>query len=165
MLFRSVEFRDTKKILMENNTLRDLDGTDMGFYSCEDVTVDGETLIPAGTTDSVIRRSEEQIGVQELNNFVTEFAYAYFYADTQTMKNSLSAGFTGQPETYPAGNNDLIVCWHEVTLDMYREAVANGRYQFAYPYRKDASSNIQNLTIDVVRENNTWKVSSYSLEA
>ena len=160
-----VVFRDSKKILMENNTLRDLQGTDMSFYGCEDVTVDGETLIPVGTTDSVIRQSEEQAGVQELDNLVTGFAYAYFYADTQTMKNYLSAGFTGEPEAYPTGDNELIVCWYEVTLDMYREAVANGHYQFAYPYRKKPSSNIQNLTIDVVRENDTWKVSSYSLEA
>ena len=32
---------------MENNTLRDLDGSDMSFYDCKDVTVNGETLIPA----------------------------------------------------------------------------------------------------------------------
>ena len=42
-----VQFRGTKGIVMENNTLRDLAGSDMDFIDCKDVTVNGETLISA----------------------------------------------------------------------------------------------------------------------
>ena len=66
-------------------------------------------------------------------------------------------------ETYSGNTNDVIVCWHEVTLDMWKEATANGIYEFAYPYRKNVDSEIAYLTIVVVRENDAWKVSSYSL--
>lgn len=46
---------------------------------------------------------------------------------------------------------------------MWKEAEANGTYEFAYPYRENVDSEIAYLTIVVVRENDAWKVSSYSL--
>ena len=47
---------------------------------------------------------------------------------------------------------------------MWKEAEANGTYEFAYPYRAERwTSEIAYLTIVVVRENDAWKVSSYSL--
>ena len=45
----------------------------------------------------------------------------------------------------------------------WKEADANGTYEFAYPYRKNVDSEIAYLAIVVVRENDAWKVSSYSL--
>lgn len=158
-----VRFQSTEGIVMENNTLRDLDGSDMSFYDCKDVTVNGETLIPADASNSIIIQSEEQKGTEALNTFVSGFAFAYFYGDKDTMSQSLSKDYTGGVETYPGNTNDVIVCWHEVTVDMWKEAEANGTYEFAYPYRKNVDSEIAYLTIVVVRENDAWKVSRYSL--
>ena len=158
-----VQFRGTKGIVMENNTLRDLAGSDMDFIDCKDVTVNGETLISADISNSLIIQSEYQQDLQALDRFVTEFANAYFYGDTQTLSAGLSKDYTGGMETYSGNTNDVIVCWHEVTLDMWKEATANGTYEFAYPYRKNVDSEIAYLTIVVVKENNEWKVSSYSL--
>lgn len=79
------------------------------------------------------------------------------------MSAGLSKDYTGGVETYSGNTNDVIVCWHEVTLDMWKEADANGIYEFAYPYRENVDSEIAYLTIAVVRENDAWKVSSYSL--
>lgn len=158
-----VRFQSTEGIVMENNTLRDLDGSDMSFYDCKDVTVNGETLIPADASNSIIIQSEEQKGTEALNTFVSGFAFAYFYGDKDTMSQSLSKDYTGGVETYPGNTNDVIVCWHEVTVDMWKEADANGTYEFAYPYRENVDSEIAYLTIVVVRENDAWKVSSYSL--
>lgn len=158
-----VRFQSTEGIVMENNTLRDLDGSDMSFYDCKDVTVNGETLIPADASNSIIIQSEEQKGTEALNTFVSGFAFAYFYGDKDTMSQSLSKDYTGGVETYSGNTNDVIVCWHEVTVDMWKEADANGTYEFAYPYRENVDSEIAYLTIVVVRENDAWKVSSYSL--
>ncbi|MGM9549489.1 MAG: M56 family metallopeptidase [Faecousia sp.] len=160
-----VQFRETRGILMENNTLRDLGGDNMSFIGCEDVTVDGEILIPKGLISSMSLQSPEQADVQRLNNLVTEFAYAYFQGDTQILVNDLSAGYTGTAQTYPGEKSEVIVCWHEVTLDMWKEATANGYYQFAYPYRKTPESEITYLSIDVVKENDAWKVSAYALDS
>ena len=158
-----VRFQSTEGIVMENNTLRDLDGSDMSFYDCKDVTVNGETLIPADASNSIIIQSEEQKGTEALNTFVSGFAFAYFYGDKDTMSQSLSKDYTGGVEAYSGNTNDVIVCWHEVTVDMWKEADANGTYEFAYPYRENVDSEIAYLTIVVVRENDAWKVSSYSL--
>ena len=158
-----VQFRGTNGIVMENNTLRDLAGSDMNFFDCKDVTVNGETLISADISNSLIIQSEYQQDLQALDRFVTEFANAYFYGDAQTLSAGLSKDYTGGVETYSGNTNDVIVCWHEVTLDMWKEAAANGIYEFAYPYRKNVDSEIAYLTIVVVRENDAWKVSSYSL--
>lgn len=155
-----VRFQSTEGIVMENNTLRDLDGSDMSFYDCKDVTVNGETLIPA---DASIQ-SEEQKGTEALNTFVSGFAFAYFYGDKNTMSQSLSKDYTGGVETYPGDTNNVIVQWFEVTVDMWKEAAANGTCEFAYPYRENVDSEIAYLTIVVVRENDEWKVSSYSLD-
>ena len=159
-----VQFRGTKGIVMENNTLRDLGGSDMDFIDCKDVTVNGETLISADISNSLIIQSEYQQDLQALDRFVTEFANAYFYGDTQTLSAGLSKDYTGGMETYSGNTNDVIVCWHEVTLDMWKEATANGTYEFAYPYRKNVDSEIAYLNIVVVREDDAWKVSSYSLD-
>ena len=159
-----VQFRGTKGIVMENNTLRDLAGSDMDFIDCKDVTVNGETLISADISNSLIIQSEYQQDLQALDRFVTEFANAYFYGDTQTLSAGLSKDYTGGMETYSGNTNDVIVCWHEVTLDMWKEATANGTYEFAYPYRKNVDSEIAYLNIVVVREDDAWKVSSYSLD-
>ena len=158
-----VRFQSTEGIVMENNTLRDLDGSDMSFYDCKDVTVNGETLIPADASNSIIIQSEEQKGTEALNTFVSGFAFAYFYGDKDTMSQSLSKDYTGGVETYPGDTNNVIVQWFEVTVDMWKEADANGTYEFAYPYRENVDSEIAYLTIVVVRENDAWKVSSYSL--
>ena len=158
-----VRFQSTEGIVMENNTLRDLDGSDMSFHDCKDVTVNGETLISADISNSLIIQSEYQQDLQALDRFVTEFANAYFYGDTQTLSAGLSKDYTGGVETYSGNTNDVIVCWHEVTVDMWKEAEANGTYEFAYPYRENVDSEIAYLTIVVVRENDAWKVSSYSL--
>ena len=158
-----VRFQSTEGIVMENNTLRDLDGSDMSFYDCKDVTVNGETLIPADASNSIIIQSEEQKGTEALNTFVSGFAFAYFYGDKDTMSQSLSKDYTGGVETYPGDTNNVIVQWFEVTVDMWKEAAANGTCEFAYPYRENVDSEIAYLTIVVVRENDAWKVSSYSL--
>ena len=158
-----VQFWSSEGIAMENNTLRDLGGSDMSFHDCKDVTVNGETLISADISNSLIIQSEYQQDLQALDRFVTEFANAYFYGDTQTLSAGLSKDYTGGVETYSGNTNDVIVCWHEVTLDMWKEADANGTYEFAYPYRENVDSEIAYLTIVVVRENDAWKVSSYSL--
>ena len=159
-----VRFQSTEGIVMENNTLRDLDGSDMSFYDCKDVTVNGETLIPADASNSIIIQSEEQKGTEALNTFVSGFAFAYFYGDKDTMSQSLSKDYTGGVETYPGDTNNVIVQWFEVTVDMWKEAAANGTCEFAYPYRENVDSEIAYLTIVVVRENDEWKVSSYSLD-
>ena len=112
---------------------------------------------------SLILQSEEQQGTEALSAFVTEFAYAYFYGDMDTLPRLLSKDYTGGVEAYSGNTNDVIVCWHEVTVDMWKEADANGTYEFAYPYRENVDSEIAYLTIVVVRENDAWKVSSYSL--
>ena len=158
-----VRFWSTKGIVMENNTLRDLGGSDMDFSDCEDVTVNGETLIPADISNSIIVQSEDQQGIEALNTFVNGFASAYFGDDKGTVSQFLSKDYIGGVETYPGDLNNVIVCWHEVTVDMWKEAVANGLYEFAYPYRKNIDSEIASLNIVVVRENNEWKVRSYSL--
>lgn len=158
-----VQFWSSDGIVMENNTLRDLGGSDMSFHDCKDVTVNGETVIPASMFLSLILQSEEQQGTEALNAFVTEFAYAYFYGDMDTLPRLLSKDYTGGAEAYSGNTNDVIVCWHEVTVDMWKEAEANGTYEFAYPYRENVDSEIAYLTIVVVRENDAWKVSSYSL--
>ena len=158
-----VQFWSSEGIVMENNTLRDLGGSDMSFHDCKDVTVNGETLISADISNSLIIQSEYQQDLQALDRFVTEFANAYFYGDTQTLSAGLSKDYTGGVETYSGNTNDVIVCWHEVTVDMWKEADANGTYEFAYPYRENVDSEIAYLTIVVVRENDAWKVSSYSL--
>ena len=158
-----VQFWSSEGIVMENNTLRDLGGSDMSFHDCKDVTVNGETVIPASMFLSLILQSEEQQGTEALNAFVTEFAYAYFYGDMDTLPRLLSKDYTGGVEAYSGNTNDVIVCWHEVTVDMWKEAEANGTYEFAYPYRENVDSEIAYLTIVVVRENDAWKVSSYSL--
>ena len=67
--------------------------------------------------------------LQALDRFVTEFANAYFYGDTQTLSAGLSKDYTGGVETYSGNTNDVIVCWHEVTVDMWKEADANGTYE------------------------------------
>lgn len=159
-----VRFQSTEGIVMENNTLRDLDGSDMSFYDCKDVTVNGETLIPADASNSIIIQSEERKGTEALNTFVSGFAFAYFYGDKDTMSQSLSKDYTGGVETYPGDTNNVIVQWFEVTVDMWKEAAANGTCEFAYPYRENVDSEIAYLTIVVVRENDEWKVSSYSLD-
>ena len=159
-----VRFQSTEGIVMENNTLRDLDGSDMSFYDCKDVTVNGETLIPADASNSIIIQSEEQKGTEALNTFVSGFAFAYFYGDKDTMSQSLSKDYTGGVETYPGDTNNVIVQWFEVTVDMWKEAAAHGTCEFAYPYRENVDSEIAYLTIVVVRENDEWKVSSYSLD-
>lgn len=159
-----VRFQSTEGIVMENNTLRDLDGSDMSFYDCKDVTVNGETLIPADASNSIIIQSEEKKGTEALNTFVSGFAFAYFYGDKDTMSQSLSKDYTGGVETYPGDTNNVIVQWFEVTVDMWKEAAANGTCEFAYPYRENVDSEIAYLTIVVVRENDEWKVSSYSLD-
>ena len=158
-----VQFWSSEGIVMENNTLRDLGGSDMSFHDCKDVTVNGETVIPASMFFSRILQSEEQQGTEALNAFVTEFAYAYFYGDMDTLPRLLSKDYTGGVEAYSGNTNDVIVCWHEVTVDMWKEADANGTYEFAYPYRENVDSEIAYLTIVVVRENDAWKVSRYSL--
>ena len=148
---------------MENNTLRDLAGSDMSFYDCKDVTVNGETLISADASNSIIIQSEDQKGIEALNIFVGGFASAYFGDDKGTVSQYLSKNYTGDIEAYPGDLNSVIVQWFEVTVDMWKEAEANGTYEFAYPYRKNVDSEIAYLTIVVVRENDAWKVSSYSL--
>ncbi len=158
-----VQFWSSEGIVMENNTLRDLAGSDMDFIDCKDVTVNGETLISADISNSLIIQSEYQQDLQALDRFVTEFANAYFYGDTQTLSAGLSKDYTGGVEAYSGNTNDVIVCWHEVTVDMWKEADANGTYEFAYPYRENVDSEIAYLTIVVVRENDAWKVSRYSL--
>lgn len=158
-----VQFWSSEGIVMENNTLRDLGGRDMSFHDCKDVTVNGETVIPASMFFSRILQSEEQQGTEALSAFVTEFAYAYFYRDMDTLPRLLSKDYTGGAEAYSGNTNDVIVCWHEVTVDMWKEADANGTYEFAYPYRENVDSEIAYLTIVVVRENDVWKVSRYSL--
>ena len=40
-----VQFWSSEGIVMENNTLRDLGGSDMSFRDCKDVTVNGETCL------------------------------------------------------------------------------------------------------------------------
>lgn len=158
-----VRFQSTEGIVMENNTLRDLDGSDMSFYDCKDVTVNGETLIPADASNSIIIQSEEQKGTEALNTFVSGFAFAYFYGDKDTMSQSLSKDYTGGVETYPGDTNNVIVQWFEVTVDMWKEAAANGTCEFAYPYCASLGEETAYLNIVVVRENDAWKVSSYSL--
>ena len=159
-----VRFQSTEGIVMENNTLRDLDGSDMSFYDCKDVTVNGETLIPADASNSIIIQSEEQKGTEALNTFVSGFAFAYFYGDKDTMSQSLSKDYTGGVETYPGDTNNVIVQWFEVTVDMWKEAAANGTCEFAYPYCASLGEETAYLNIVVVRENDEWKVSSYSLD-
>ena len=149
---------------MENNTLRDLGGSDMSFHDCKDVTVNGETLIPADASNSIIIQSEEQKGTEALNTFVSGFAFAYFYGDKDTMSQSLSKDYTGGVETYPGDTNNEIVQWFEVTVDMWKEAAANGTCEFAYPYCASLGEETAYLNIVVVRENDEWKVSSYSLD-
>lgn len=158
-----VRFQSTEGIVMENNTLRDLDGSDMSFYDCKDVTVNGETLIPADASNSIIIQSEEQKGTEALNTFVSGFAFAYFYGDKDTMSQSLSKDYTGGVETYPGDTNNVIVQWFEVTVDMWKEAAANGTCEFAYPYCASLGEETAYLNIVVVRENDAWKVSRYSL--
>ena len=159
-----VQFWSSEGIVMENNTLRDLDGSDMSFYDCKDVTVNGETLIPADASNSIIIQSEEQKGTEALNTFVSGFAFAYFYGDKDTMSQSLSKDYTGGVETYPGDTNNVIVQWFEVTVDMWKEAAANGTCEFAYPYCASLGEETAYLNIVVVRENDEWKVSSYSLD-
>ena len=159
-----VRFQSTEGIVMENNTLRDLTGSDMSFYDCKDVTVNGETLIPADVSNSIIIQSEEQQGIAALNTFVSGFASAYFGDDKGTVSQYLSKNYTGEIETYPGDLNSVIVQWFEVTVDMWKEADANGTYEFAYPYCASIGKETAYLNIVVVRENDEWKVSSYSLD-
>ena len=159
-----VRFQSTKGIVMENNTLRDLNGSDMSFYDCKDVTVNGESLISADASNSVIIKSEEQQGTEALNTFVSGFTYAYFGGDKGTVSQSLSKNYTGSAETYPGDLNSVLVQWFEVTVDMWKEAAANGTYEFACPYCASLGEETAYLNIVVVRENDEWKVSSYSLD-
>lgn len=76
----------------------------------------------------------------------------------------LSKDYTGGVEAYSGNTNDVIVCWHEVTVDMWKEADANGTCEFAYPYCASLGEETAYLNIVVVRENDEWKVSSYSLD-
>ena len=159
-----VQFRDSTGIRIQNNTFRDLGGENMDFISCGGVTVDGETLIAEGKTQSTSVKSPEQADMQQLNTLVREFARAYFEGDLQTMSADLSSSYTGEVKTYSEGENEVVVCWDEVTLDMWKEATANGYYKFSSPYREDFDSEIAYMSIEVVRENDAWKVSAYALE-
>ena len=159
-----VQFRDSQGIVLKNNTFRDLGGINMDFISCADVTVDGEVLIAENNVGSAEIQSPEQADMLQLDNLLKEFAHAYFDGDTQTLSADISSSYAGEVETYSGEKNKAIVCWYEVSVDMWKEAKSAGHYKFSYPYRKDADSEIDYLSIEVVRENDAWKVSAYALE-
>ena len=126
--------------------------------------MNGETLISDDASNSIIIQSEDQKGIEALNIFVSGFASAYFGDDKGTVSQYLSKNYTGDIETYPGDTNNVIVQWFEVTVDMWKEAAANGTCEFAYPYCASLGEETAYLNIVVVRENDEWKVSSYSLD-
>ena len=161
-----VRFWSSEGIVMENNTLRDLGGSDMSFHDCKDVTVNGETVIPASMLPTVmILQSEEQQGTEALNAFVSGvcvclFLRRYGYAAPVALQGLHRRG-GNLSRRYERRDRAAGI---EVTVDMWKEAAANGTCEFAYPYRAERwAAETAYLTIVVVRENDAWKVSSYSL--
>ena len=136
-----VQFWSSEGIVMENNTLRDLGGSDMIFHDCKDVTVNGETVIPASMFFSRILRSEDSSsrGTQRLcyGVRVCLFFRRYGYAAPAALQ-----GLHRRSGSLFRQYKQRDCVWHEVTVDMWKEAEANGTYEFAYPYRENVDSEI-----------------------
>ena len=161
--------RNTQDVTITDTTFRDIGGNYiMHFSACKNVTVDGEVLIgEAGGSEEI--KTEEQEAVWSLYATYYDFAYYYLSNDKEQMTALLASTYSGDGETYSDGEN-----WAnfqanlEITMEHVNEIERAGSMVFTVPFQETRegyqSEEVQQLTYEIIREGDAYKVLRYSLE-
>lgn len=103
---------------------------------------------------------EEQATIRDL---ATDFYTAYFSGDAEGIKNYLSSAFDGTPEVYDAPDTAGAIAIHEMKIHDETKAMTGGR-SVSVEFTVPGEDSYTYLSIELVKENDEWKVSAYGLE-
>lgn len=101
---------------------------------------------------------------QEIRKVVSDFSEAYFAADTGKMQEYLEEGFAWQVEGYP-GNGEAVSIENIRGLSETKQRqVGDVEFMAVEFLEGDWSDSLSYLSMELVKQEDGWKVRSYSLE-
>ena len=163
-----VEFRNCNTIRLENNTFRNISGSQyILIISCVDVQVDEEKVIGEKIRGSYQASTDEQTDRNLLEVAVFDFVYHYFWDNQEEMRAYLSETYEGDGTTYNDGEPSHKGMHYEITFEHVEQIRHKGSATFEIPYRPyrfengDKHDIIRYLVVTVVKENGQYKISDY----
>ena len=115
--------------------------------------------------DAALRASSNE-AYSNVEEIVKEFADAYFVADSDVMKKHLSRTRNVEFTVYEGGDPDKVVInaikgLENISADIEQKGYCNASVEF----KKSAESDYYiYLTIEIILEDNQWKIAYYTLE-
>ncbi len=166
--FQGIQIRESRKINIEGNTFRDLGDANISLSACEDAIIDGQVIMPPNEISSYVQKNTEQKDRMLLEETLRCFSNGYFNNDIGMMQEYISKNYQGELTGYPVPEKDMFSLYFEVTLEQWEEADKANRYSFPIRFRESQgdweTQPIYNMTLNVIREDGSWKVVSYALD-
>jgi parallel beta-helix repeat protein len=164
-----IEMRDTIQVTLENNTFRDIGGSNiMSFHSCKDVQIDEDTVI-GDSFGSYRVSTPEQQELQKLQEVVYNFPYYFRTNDTENLSGLLASTYDGEVTAWSQGDELLDTNMPEVSKENLAEIKKDGMCLFGVTLRKwnsavsDWEEGEWKLNYTVIEEAGAFKVKDYSL--
>ena len=163
-----IEMRDTIQVTLENNTFRDIGGSNiMSFHSCKDVQIDGDTVI-GDSFGSYRVSTPEQQELQKLQEVVYNFPYYFRTNDAENLSGLLASTYDGEVTAWSQGDDLLDTNMPEVSKENLAEIKKDGMCLFSVTLRKwnsavsDWEEGEWRLNYTVIEEAGAFKVKDYS---
>lgn len=125
-----------------------------------------EESTPIAEVSQEVNNQEAITEAQQVEAIVKEFADAYFAADSDVMKKHFSSSHNVEFTVYEGGDPDKVVInaikgLKNISADIEEKGFCIASVEF----KESAESDYYiYLTIEIVWEDNQWKVSEYGLE-
>ena len=122
--------------------------------------------VPSAEAAETLSTAETVSDAQEAEAVVKEFADAYFVADSDVMKKHLSRTRNVEFTVYEGGDPDKVVINAIKGLENISADIEQKGYCYAsVEFKKSAESDYYiYLTIEIILEDNQWKIAFYTLE-
>lgn len=132
----------------------------IGILAGSDNDEEGTAAMPVDSGEMM-----EEADIQEIKSIIEEFAAAYFDGDADTLKKYLTSPYEGDIDTYDTYEgtgtvNDFII----KGLPEAGEENVKNKWEISLEFIDSNEDSCTYLTLLFVKQEDSWKISSYGLE-